>query len=660
MPYHPPGRWAGAESPDIALMVCTAGHVDHGKTRLVRMLTGCETDRLREEQERGMTIELGFAPCRLGADLAVGIVDVPGHERLVRTMVAGVSGIGLAILVVAADDGVMPQTVEHLHILSLLGVRRGLIALTKTDLVSAEAVAQRIAELREFAKGSFLAESPICPVSLETLAGFDGFYQALEAQVAARQASRAPGLFRMPVERTFSRKGLGLIVCGIPLGGMVKVGDRLQVAPDGPVGEVKDIQCFLREAGDGGSGQCLALHVADFSKQAPLRGQVLGPPGALPAAAILHLRLHAVPGLGRALRNAEEVKFHTGTAEESGTLYLLEGGELAGGGSMLASVRLNHPVAAAAHDRFILRRASPAVTAGGGEVLGLEAGDQRPMKRDLLPRLGAYVEAMAGVDPHSPAGESRRLAHRLRTAPRRAASVAELARDLLLIPANAAERLKELAAAGTLLDLGEGCYADPSSYAEALAKAESLLQEAQGLSIGRSELRARADWPEALWARVERDLEVRGAIRRRGPRLLLTAALARLPPAEQSLLERLRQLYADTGFHSPRPDELPARLGIAAEQAEKLLRHLREEGALVQLIPTVVLTREFLCRAQDLAVAAIQRAGRLDSADFKNTIGSSRKYALAILDYLDAQGVTVRKDNMRTLHTNYRQRLLER
>jgi selenocysteine-specific elongation factor len=303
-PPCPPGALRPGAEPDIVMMVCTAGHVDHGKTRLVNLLTGCQTDRLKEERERGLTIELGFAPCVLGDGIGVGIVDVPGHEKFIRNMVAGVSGIGMTILVIAADDGVKPQTVEHLRILEFMGVSRGMVALTKTDLVTPDRLRETLAEVREFLKGTFLEGATVCPVSAETFEGYPEFYSALAGEVRHLVKQRREGVFRMPVEQVFSRKGQGLVVMGIPIEGSIAVGDQVELVPGGQAGRVRGVQQFGRDTGRGEYGQCLALNIPDLAKTPPSRGRVLGPPGYLAARHSFHVRLHAVPGLEHPLKNA--------------------------------------------------------------------------------------------------------------------------------------------------------------------------------------------------------------------------------------------------------------------------------------------------------------------------------------------------------------------
>ncbi len=346
---------------------------------MVKLLTGCNTDRLKAEQERGLTIELGFAPCFLGNNLCVGIVDVPGHEKFIKNMVAGVSGIDMTILVVAADDGIMPQTVEHFQIMDLLGVRHGIVALTKTDLVAAERVQQVAADIRAFLNGTFMEDAPICPVSSETLDGYDQFYDVLVKEITGIVKRRKVGVFRMPIERVFTQKGFGSVVSGIPVDGTIAVGAQVEVVPGDQTGKIRGVQRFLRDAAEGGYGQCLALNIPDFNRNPPARGQVLCLPGYLKPARFFHVKLTAVVGLEKPLRNANEIKFHTGTVEEPGKLYLLEDKTLEGGQTGLASIALSDAVAAAVHDRFIIRRPSPVERYSQSHTLLSGRGRNRPL-----------------------------------------------------------------------------------------------------------------------------------------------------------------------------------------------------------------------------------------------------------------------------------------
>ena len=323
MKFTPPGSWR-PESRDVEMMVCTAGHVDHGKTSLVKWLTGCETDVLKEEKERGMTIEPGFAPCSTVAGVSVGITDVPGHEKFVHHMVAGVSGVGMCILVIAADDGIMPQTIEHFQIMELLGVERGVVALTKRDLVDAATLEQRIGEIRAWLANGFLKDAPICPVSSSTGDGILEFHRIFSEAVNAAVRSEQLGIFRLPIERVFSMEGHGRVLSGVPVAGRIAEGDWVELVPGGAQGRVRGMQCFGRSAEQGRSGLCVALNVPDFARENPRRGQVLCLPGRLHAATVFHSRLRMLDRTGLGVKSGERVMLHTGTAEVQARVYGLE------------------------------------------------------------------------------------------------------------------------------------------------------------------------------------------------------------------------------------------------------------------------------------------------------------------------------------------------
>jgi selenocysteine-specific elongation factor len=662
MPHLAPGELPARINPDVVMMICTAGHVDHGKTHLVTLLTGCNTDTLKEEQERGLTIELGFAPCFLGNNLCVGIVDVPGHEKFIKNMVAGVSGIGMTVLVIAADDGVMPQTIEHVQIMQLLGVRRGLVALTKIDLVTPERRHQCTEEIREFLKTTFLADAPLCPVSSKTGEGYGEFYDVLVRQVQGVIQQNRAGIFRMPIERVFAQSGTGTVVTGIPVDGVIEVGALVEAGPGGQTGKVRGIQRFSREAGQGGQGQCLALNIPDFNKNLPDRGAVVTLPGYLKAARCFHLQVKTVGGMAKPLRNAEEIKFHTGTSEELGKLYLLDGDQIGSGQTALASVMLDHPVAAAVHDRFILRRPSPATTVAGGEILALSLGEHRPRKALILPALKEFQTRFTGLDPVTHAGLDQRIEGFLWFDSPAGDSLESISRGAL-IPMDAARpAVARLVAARKVLALTEDLFIHAEIYARRLDEATeriALLREGKkALSFSSLELRQNSNWPAALWSRMEADLERNNLVRKSGGNFILPAAVELLSAPDRNLMDRLLRVYEETKFQSPRPDELPGRLQAPPAQVNRLLQYLVNEGRLFRLAEHVVLSASHLRAAQAMVVSTIQQRGVLNSADFKYQIDSSRKYALAILDFLDFRRVTVRIQNDRKLTPDYQKRLV--
>ena len=662
MKHEPPGQLAAGVDPDVIMMVCTAGHVDHGKTSLVKLLTGCNTDRLKAEQERGLTIELGFAPCVLEGNLCVGIVDVPGHEKFIRNMVAGVSGIDMTILVVASDDGIMPQTVEHFQIMELLGVRHGIVALTKTDLVSAERVSRVADDVRDFLKGTLMEDVPICPVSSQTLDGFAEFYDVLVNQVRGLVRQRKFGIFRMPIERVFAKKGFGTVVMGIPLDGTIAVGAQVEVVPGNQQGKVRGIQRFLRDASEGGYGQCLALNIPDFRKRPPARGQVVCVPGYLRPSNYFHASVKVVSGVQKPLRNAEEIKFHTGTVEEAGKIYPLENKTLGEGQTGFATVVLARPVAAAVHDTFIIRRPSPAATVAGGEILRVSYSEERPRKRVVLDQVKAYTAVLGGVDPTSAEGMNKRVDYFLTEECRTGATLKDISVGTLIPPDIVRDRLRRLVENGQAMALHADYFIRSSAYRSCLSEVESHLQKIGAvdkvLSINLSDLRARFDFPNALWARMEQDLRDGGRVTVQDDKLVLRDVAVEIESADSDLIGRLLEVYEKTGFGSPRPAELPDMLQAPRAKIDKLMEHLCNEGRLVQLTKNVVLSYSHFKKAQDAVVETIEKKGSLDSADFKYVIGSTRKYALAILDFLDSRGVTVRIGNDRKLTSDYRRSLL--
>ncbi len=663
MKQRPLGQLRAGINPDVVMMICTAGHVDHGKTSLVKLLTGCNTDRLKQEQKRGLTIELGFAPCFLGGNISIGIVDVPGHEKFIRNMVAGVSGIGMTVLVIAADDGIMPQTIEHFQIMELMGVRHGIVALTKIDLAGEERTKEVAGQIQDFFKGTFLSDAPIFPLSSETGEGFFEFYNELVAKVKGLVAQKRQGVFRMPIERVFVQKGFGVVLTGIPVDGAIEVGATVEIVPGGQRGKMRGMQRFLRDAADGGRGQCLAINIPDLAKNPPVRGQVVSVPGYLRGSVCFHILVKAVSTLDAPLRNAEAIKLHTGTSEEHGKIYLLEQKVLEQGEEGLATIVLANEVAVSAGDRFIIRRASPATTVAGGEVLLVSHEARRPKRKHALAQLGAYQEFFADVDMDSPEGADKKLEYALLTDHKTGATAKTLAFDAMLPLEAATEGLGRLRDSGNVMALGADQYIHLDSYNGCFDLVKQRVLDAaekrDALSIMLTELRAGLDWPQALWARIQDDLEKQGvAVSAQGSKLVLKKSVSNMSAVDRELMDKIIATYDDTGFKSPRSEELHEMLSANEAKIKKLVDLLCDQGALIRLSKNVLLSAEHYRHAQKMVVSDIEEKGTLDSADFKFRIDSTRKYALAILDYLDTRKVTVRIGNGRKLHPNYKKNML--
>ena len=342
------------------IVIGTAGHIDHGKSTLVKVLTGIDPDRLKEEQERGMTIDLGFARFRLPDGRRVGMVDVPGHERFIKNMVAGATGIDLVILVVAANDGVMPQTREHLSIMQLLGVGRGLVALTKIDMVEAGLVELALEDVRATIQGTFLEGAPILPLSSITGEGLEEFKQVLFRLASETPPRSDAGVFRLPVQRVFSAKGFGTVVTGIPVSGSVALGDVLEVLPRGLRGKVRGLQAYQESTERARAGHSTAINLADVDQHEVTRGNVLATPGFFRPTRMVAASLDALALLDKPVEDRTAIRLHTGTAEALGELVLLDCEELEPGGSALVQLRLEEPVVCAPG----VRRGSSRATRG--------------------------------------------------------------------------------------------------------------------------------------------------------------------------------------------------------------------------------------------------------------------------------------------------------
>jgi selenocysteine-specific elongation factor len=638
-----------AMAPLLRHTLGTAGHIDHGKTSLVRALTGAEgdTDRLKEERERGLTIEIGYAEWRLADGTEVGIVDVPGHERFVRNMVAGATGMDCVLLVVAADDGVMPQTREHLQIMTLLGLRTGAVALTKIDLVDPEMRELVVEDVRGLLEGTFLAGAPLFAVSSATGEGVPELRAGLEALLRGLPARDAAGPFRMPVQRVFTVKGHGTVATGIPISGTVRRDDRLELLPAGKTCRVRGLQVYHREAAEASAGHRAALNLADIDYKAAGRGDVLAEPGIFRPATLLDVRFRCTAADRGVVAHRLPVKLLVGTAEEEGRLLLLEGDSVAAGEEVYAQVRVAAPVVAAPGDRFILRTPSPPCTVGGGVVLG-EAARRRPRRRPAT--LEALREREAGLA--DPAAAARAA---LREAGAAGADERALAAAVKRRPAEARAILERLAAEGTARAVAGGAYLHAAAWEEVRAAvlraleafhASHRLRDAMRLA----ELRGAVKAPEAVVDAACASLAEEGrAESLPGGRARLRGKGAALSAKEEALLARLEDLLREGGFATPREDEIPARLDAAPEPVQGLLGLLVERGTVLRLKDGVVLHAASVEDAKRLIAARIREAGALVPADLKDLLGATRKFGIPFLEHLDSTGFTVRVGDRRVL-----------
>ncbi len=635
-----------------SIIVGTAGHIDHGKSALVRALTGIDPDRLPEEKRRGITIDLGFADLELD-DLRIGFVDVPGHERFIKNMLAGAHGIDLLALVIAADESVMPQTREHFDICRLLGVSNGLVVITKKDLVDEEMLALVEDEARELVNGSFLENAPLIAVSSRTGAGLDDLKSRL-TEMGRRVPPRSQDFtMRLPIDRAFSMKGFGTVVTGTLISGKITEGEELELLPSRSNVRVRGLQVHNKSVREAQAGQRTAVNIAGVDTAQIERGMALAPTGRLRPTQIVDVWIDMLPGASRAVRSRSRVRFHAGAAEVLGRIRVLDGGQqIAPGSSGLAQLRLEAPVVAVHGDRFILRSYSPAVTIAGGVI----------------------------VDPFATKHRGREMAHTL-----------ELLRSLMReeraakfegfvqTAGDRGLRLNDLAAATGWTN-------------EVLAKAASEVQkigsviEVGGLFIARSSLDRLSDAVVTELERYhKREPLARGMLRETLREKLFThsapelfnGVIARLEAQskvvaekdivrsskhsvglsdqERELSKRIEQLYLAAGVEAPSIDEAMTKANVAAPQraqARKILQLLIDDRTLVRIQGEMFMhakvVQDLKAKLQKYAVQ--HEPDRLiDVPAFKNLAGVSRKYAIPLLEFFDREQVTRRAGDKRLI-----------
>lgn len=640
------------------IMLGTAGHVDHGKTALVKLLTGCETDTLAEEKQRGLTIDLGFAPCRLADQRVVGVVDVPGHVDFIRNMVAGAHGIDVVIFVVAADDGIMPQTHEHLHILTLMGLKHGVVALTKVDLVDASRRAFVLQDLRRLLAGTFLATAPICPISNLTGEGFNGFFDTLNDVVAACEGRSCHGLFRVWVEDVFTIRGSGTVITGIPTSGVVRPGVSLTLLPPGRSGHVRKMQVYGEDATEGRAGECVALNVPEFDHAMVRRGMVLCEADALEPVTMFEAELRLLDTLVAPIKDGTEVHLHVGTASVLARLAMLEGRQMAAGETQMIQLRPLEPLALVPGERFVLRANvsaeghSELTTIGGGRVLGTSNVRLRRQKPWTLASLAARREALD--DP----ARWAELMVRESAAP---LSPDELQRRCLMRAEEAATLIGELRASGRVLQTPAG-FVHPAVVEELAVKVISAVQafhtaQPQHAGLARDTLLATVGGNAEFFNLAIESLRKGGRLEFNGTVFAQPGWKPRISDPEQQLSEQVAAAFQKAGWAPPASEELATALRVPQDRIARLTRLLQERGVLVRLDDRVTMHRDAIEAGKQVALRLFTERPAFTTMDFRDALGVSRKFAVPLLDHLDRLRLTVRSGNNRTPGVEAKRRL---
>jgi selenocysteine-specific elongation factor len=636
------------------IIVGTAGHIDHGKTSLVRALTGIDADRLKEEKERGITIDIGFADLIIG-DTHFGFVDVPGHERFVKNMLAGAHGIDIVMLVVAADEGVMPQTREHFDICRLLEVKSGIVVITKVDMIDDEELLQLVeADVTEYVNGSFLEGAPVIRASSRTGQGIDELKKAL-AKLAAKVTERDErAVARLPIDRVFTIKGFGTVVTGTLIAGRVRAGDELDLLPSaGRRARARGLQVFGRSVQEAKAGERTAVNLQGIEVAEIERGQVLAPAGRLQTGSMIDVRLQLLSSAPRPLRNRSRTHLHIGTAEALARVVILGATQLAPGESGFAQLRLEAPILALPGDHFIIRSYSPAATIGGGIVI-----DALPHKHRL--REGSLVGTQ--LDKLAAADEKERIALLLEMSGERGMNQAEIAArsgapdEAIRRAVEELEKSRRVVVADRNPPL---IIARPAF--EGLAKrVAALLKEYHRKSplesgMGREELRERlfAHLPQEIFRSVIVYLTDRKEIVAEKDLLRLSTHRIALTPEEEAAKKHMAEIYARAGLQPISLDEAIAQaapqFGIDTGRAQRFAQMLIASGELVR-ISDLIFHRDALESLRSVMKQfKAEKGPRIDVGAFKELTGISRKYAIPLLEYLDRQRVTRRVGDAREI-----------
>jgi selenocysteine-specific elongation factor len=656
-------------------IIGTAGHIDHGKTALIRALTGQDTDRLKEEKERGISIDLGFASMNLADGERAGIVDVPGHERFIRNMLAGAHGIDLVLLVVAADDGVMPQTEEHLDIIHLLGIAHGVVAITKADLVDAGRLATVQDEVEILLAGTTLEGSPSVPVSSTTGMGVETLRRVIEERLAGYERVAPAGYFRLPVDRAFVMHGHGTVVTGTAIAGTIHPGDPVRILPGGEEVRVRTVQVHGQEVPEGVFGTRVALNLAGVERSQVQRGHVVCDPRLDRVTDRFDAWVEIRPAAGRPVESHEIVRVYLGTAEVMGKLVVLDGRQaLAPRQSGCAQLALREPLHALRADRFIMRNESAQRTIGGGVVThpfarrhrrgavplaALDALRVASTPREIVHAL-LRVESDFAVAPEFLAQAGALPLDAVRKALGHAAGALSMDRSRSSPPASKPHRLPGGdASIRALPDIenvvacttGEKWDTLRTAVTDALAEYHRRRPLLPGVEMESLRSQIAPGLSTKVFRAVLDALVVEKVIARDDSVLRLPAHRVALRRDEEQVAGRAEELIAAGGFTPPDLKQVETTLGVPRPRLQAILQQLEREGRVAKIAEGLYFARAPLDRARELLRAHVAAHGEISAATFRDLLGASRKFSISLLDYFDRTGFTLRVGDVRKLRS---------
>ena len=624
-------------------VVGTAGHIDHGKSALVKALTGIDPDRLEEEKRRGMTIDLGFAHFDLPSGRRAGIVDVPGHERLIKNMLAGATGIDLVLLVIAADEGMMPQTREHLDILRFLPVHAGIVALNKIDLVEDPSWLSLVKDdVKSLIAGTFLQDAPVVALSAKTGQGIPELAKVMDQMLDQIPARQVDAPVRLPLDRVFTMAGFGTIVTGTLWSGRIAVGDTLEVLPQGAQVRVRGVQTHGQTVAAGIAGSRVATNLAGVEKKAIERGNVLCAPGAFKPTDLMDIRIRLLAD-APALSHLARVRLYLGSDEAIGRLSLLDRPRLEAGQAAVAQVRLEKSVVAATGDPFVIRRYSPMVTLGGGEVISAH-----PPRRRRGAASVTAIEQASGVGIHD------QVETAVQETGTSGGTVEDLMGQLSLSRDQVDATLPELVDGGQLLIIRGRLFHRhvAGTVADAILREVEAYHASEPWRVGmpKEDLKTKAfgAGDNRLYAHLMAELVSSGKVEETGDFIRRSGFTPTIDPKAAGARERILQTLLQGRFAPPGLDEITKRAGDGAA-FERIFRALRDEGLVVEVAGGVFFHRDVLEDIKRIVAEEISRQGNITVAALRDRLGTSRKYALTVLEYFDSIKLTRRIGDTRVL-----------
>jgi len=628
------------------IILGTAGHIDHGKTSLVKALTGIDTDRLKEEKERGITIELGFAYLDLTSGQRLGIIDVPGHERFIKNMVAGASTIDLVALIIAADEGVMPQTREHLDICTLLGIKKGLVALTKIDMVETDWLDLVQEDIKGFLKGTFLEGAPIIPVSSTTGQGIPELLVVLERLATEVKERSSAGIFRLPVDRVFTMRGFGTVVTGTAISGSLSVGDQVTIYPQEIQAKVRGIQVHNQDTEQVRAGLRTAINLQGIEKATVNRGDVVASLLGLYPSNLLDLQVHLLKSAQRSLKHRSQIRFHSGTSEVMGRVLLLEGEEIKPGEAQFCQLRLSEPMALLPGDLAVIRSYSPVQTIGGGEVLNVIPAKRKRLNPEVIHQLQVF---QSGTDSEKAAlqvllagsiGMSRQNLGQVLPVPSKKLDdlLKEILSQKILILWDKENKI--IIHHQELFKLSKAIEQELEDYHQANPLKPGLLKEE--LKSRLPQIRETKLYNFLLNQLAEQEILVqeKELVRLKGHKV-------QLKEDQQAVRDALEKVYLTSGLQPPYFKELIEQ--FSKGQPREVLELMVKEGKLVKVKEDLYFHKQAIEGLKKRLIHWLKGKGEITTPEFKELTQTSRKYTIPLLEYFDAIQVTMRVEDKRLL-----------